>query len=443
MFEISNEDRLDILNEFDSIVTGLVQDSTSAQDFTVKADTVATETATQYSDDGINPDIITPRAQDYYNYLYDGYCNTGDEALLKQISDYETEYSGIQYTGFSTTPPKESYVSNQVAVNKAEADKVYYKNSLDSLPATENSFAVEMQNAFKQAYKKPPADWMDKTDIIFNKATYDSGGSAVSFTQSAQRVDWGRQIDEFGHKNVEDNILSLKALIAKYIDDNIGFNRITHIAVRSDQLIVNGVCCIPVLEPKYLTSSVFPLDSLDYIKNGLIAPLFDWSYLKDMPNLAVLDIDSTQFYLTVVASDLGVGRRAGLTTIFRCIKSLETFILNGREVAVSEQTTDNAREVKEEIAKYKHFLNLGDGYELRSGLLRGTNSFQSWTVNNLKSYANARGNKSLFHYTGGLIGRTLMATVGVGLNLGTHIIGKVGRGVLNVFRDATNTVKDN
>ena len=438
MLEISSQDRVDILNEFDAIVSGLVQDCGSVQDFTAKAETVATETAIQYSDDGVNPNIITPRVQDYYNYIYEGYCNTGGEALLKQISDYEKDYSGIQYTGSSTKPPTEAYVNKQVAENKAEADKVYYKNSFESQPAVPDSFTSEMQNAFKRAYTKPPAEWMDRTDTVFNKSSYESGGSEVSFTQSAQRVDWGRQIDEFGNKNVEDNILSLKALIAKYIDDNIGFNRITHIAVRSDQMIVNGVCCIPVLEPKYLTSSVFPLDSLDYIKNGLIAPLFDWSYLKDMPCLTVLDIDSTQFYLTTVASDIGVGRRAGLTTIFKYIKSLETFILNGKDVSVSEQTTEKAREVKEEIAKHKHFMNLGDGYELKSGFLNGTNSFQSWTVNNLKNYANSRGNKSLFHFAGGLVGRTLMATVGVGLNLGTHLIG----GIINTFRDATNAVKE-
>lgn len=462
------EDR--VMKNFTRKLMAIYSNSSSGSDFKTNAEKVIAESKIKREPDGVDLSCSSDK-ESYdnkrreYADLYEKFANAtgaeGDE-YLKKITALEEKYPELikddavdqilaKVDSQQASHKILQHAYSDLEASKAQADKVYYKTTEDRKPITENaieqSFGTERislndlrsniiakfgKNAqaepkvfHEECKKAAKKEWADTDKIAYRKNSYESNGKTYEYTQAAQKVDWGRAITNKS-KSPIDNIEQLRKFISRQIYDYFGgFSRITSIVVRSNQLIVNNVCYMPLVDRALLKdASVFPLDSLEYIKNGYIAPLFNWRYLRKMSRLSLLDIDDVNFYINDVASDIGAGRRAGLSTIFTVVPSLEVFILGGDIVKEEEQNTEKGRVVKEKIARHKHFTNLSDSYKLR--LCDCTNTFQNWAVGNLKTYACNKGNKCFLRYVTGILTRSSLVlssgVINVVTNLATAVI---------------------
>lgn len=410
-----------------------------------------------------------------YETLYTRMATSvGEESdrLCEQLLNMEAQYPELFNNNVvedKKVTQKQVKVAHDVAKN--EADRLYYETSQEKQPTTQkqinecfgipnnieqliieqgmqaiNNPPPEMQKAKERAANDPKKEirYRASEKLYYSENTTESNGEPLKYKVVGQATDWGRLISEEGG-TPEYNLAKLRAFVTQSVRDYFGgFNRMKSIVVRGEMLIINGIAFSPRLDKQYLSDSkTFPLDTLDYIQGGRIAPLFHWKYLRSMKNLTLLDIDDTNFYLSDIASDIGVGRRAGLITIFKYVPSLEIFILGGEKVCLDdlENNTESAKVVKKKISVFKHFKNFEDGYKF--SLYNGTNSLQSYTVNNFKNYANNRGDKGWLRFTGGVLVRGTLAAVGLGVNGIAHLAGGVFNTLKDVWSSGTTPVDMN
>lgn len=270
--------------------------------------------------------------------------------------------------------------------------------------------------------------------VAYAKDVCTSQGQSFSYNVMYEKVDWGAYIKDRSSSVVE-SVEKLVSFITNAVNKNYGgWGRITEIIVRDQHLIINRSCFRPVLDPSAIESGAFPIDTIDYLKDGALASFFDWSMLRHMRNLHVIDIDDMSFYEYCIGDRLKCGRRIGVSTLFNLCKSLDVLILAGDEVTRDNLYTEQATPVKRKLATHKRFSLFSDGYKLE--VCKNTSSFADWTFGNMKTYACNRGDRGLFRYCGGVVTRAGLAGVAGVINLGTHLVG----GIRNAFREAMTPV---
>lgn len=271
-------------------------------------------------------------------------------------------------------------------------------------------------------------------EVLYSKDTCTSMGHSFSYNVMFEKVDWGELIKNKSSSVIE-SVEKLVSFITNAINKNYGgWGRITEIIVRDQHLIINRSAFCPVIDPEVIESGIFPIDTVDYIRDGALASFFDWSMLRHMRNLHVLDIDDLGFYEYNIGDRLKCGRRIGVSTLFNLCKSLDVLVLAGDEVTRESLYTEEATPVKKKLAAHKRFSLFSDGYKLE--VCKNTNAFADWTFGNMKTYASNRGNKGLFRYCGGVLTRGVLALGATGVNLITHLAG----GIRDAFREATTPV---
>lgn len=291
----------------------------------------------------------------------------------------------------------------------------------------------------KQARRE--AAQSEKTDIkpevarmFYSKDSCMSQGKPVNYKVVMKTVDWGKAIKQ-DCSSVAESIEYLSSFITNAIRDCYGgWGRITEIIVRDQQLIINRTCFRPSIDPKTINPDVFPIDTLDYIKSGAIASFFDWRMLKYMRNLNIIDVDDMNFYTINIGGCLKCGRRIGVSSLFNFCPSLEVLILGGEEVTRDDLSTEKSEPLKRRLATHKRFHLFADGYKI--DILKGTSSLSDWTFNNMKNYANNRGNTGIFRYGVGLLARAGVAGVAGFVNLGSHLVG----GIFQTLKEAMTPV---
>lgn len=299
-------------------------------------------------------------------------------------------------------------------------------------PETEETRKARYQAAMSKRTDVKPA----VEAIRYEKNTCESQGKTINYKVLMQGVDWGKMLRRGSYSTEE----AIDKIIG-YMTDAVracygGWGRITEIIVRDQQLIINRSCFRPVLDDKSIDISLFPLDTLDYIKAGAFAAFFDWRKLKSMTNLRVLDIDDMGFFVTNIGGSLKCGRRIGVSSIFNLCKSLEILIIGDDSTTREELSSKKGISLKKRVADHKRHALFSDGYRLE--ICKGTSMASKWMVGNLKSYATNRGNKGIFRFCGGVAAR-LAGSAFLGLiNRGTHLVG----GIRDVFREASTPVDE-
>lgn len=443
-FDIAEDVRDGIMHDFSSRVDALLEGSSSGRDFQNNVELDISNSRLDRECDGadVTDDETMNQILPEYVSAADKYKNSsGVEAgqYLNQLRGMENEHP--RFLNYYIDLPEQKSFEKAVAEtedNKAQTDKIYFKTTEERKPVDLQgiwNFCKNLRDhAFGECAKEAAQSaWVDTDDIAYSSNTYKSNGKLVGYKVYSQKVDWGSQLAN-GGGSLTKNIEKLRKFVSEQVIGLFGgFARISSIVVRSDQLIINNVCYCPMVDPALLRdASVFPLDVHEYIRNGYIAPLFDWSCLKRMSRLALLDIDDTDFYVSVVASDIGVGRRAGLSTIFNVVPSLVTFILGGSAVKAEEQHTEKGRVVKEKIATHKRFTNMSDSLKL--DVYECTGALQALAFNNLRSYVRNKGNRGIIRLLGGVALRGAVAGGAGVLNLGVHLVGSV----CEAFKDASS-----
>lgn len=231
------------------------------------------------------------------------------------------------------------------------------------------------------------------------------------------------------------------AVLRKALTDEVlrlvgDWSRIKDIYVRSEQLIVNGVQCIPVI-PSQVRGSL-PFDTAELIENGCFASIFNWNSLRYMKNLFCLDIDDEYLFRTTISDDLKLSRSIGVKSLLKFCPRMEHCIVNGVDLC----SPDDSEEVvvaKRSLARGKHFDNMFDGFQF--DLYAGTGSIRSWTANNFREYANSRGNKGLLQYCGGMFTRGLVGIAGFVPDAVAHVVGGFFKAAGSLFKAATTPVE--
>lgn len=283
----------------------------------------------------------------------------------------------------------------------------------------------EMQRQAAQSSKK------DYDDFVFGSGNYEINGKSKKCSEVAFNLDF---------KGSEDAGLDLENLSDAITFEVVkNFPKVHSIAVSSGYLIINGCCFIPNIRDE---NAKFPLDTIEYVKSGCIAPLVNWrKLLKHSKRTCIsLSMDSSEFYLTYVGDSLGLGRRIGVSSAFRILDNLDSFYLEGECITREKLESPESASVKKKLAIKKRNFKIMDGYKL--DICKGTQGLQDFTFNNLKEYATNRGNKGFIRYTFGTMARFGFAAVGGVLNAGTHLIRGVWRGGKELVKSALTPVED-
>lgn len=478
--KMTDADRATILQEFSAIVNPALNECSSGAEFSKRLETTSANNRIDYQDDGAKP-INDEKKKKYQNVqskyadLLNKFANAQDEKtakdLLAVIQSIEKDYPGIENSDgldkalndLCQNNPTASmiYAESELNKQKKATDNAYFKNEEEKKPVTTKdideafadtnfSFDAGLFNNVKTHLTRPEskiftefkrraaqADVPDNSELHYHQSTYTSNGKTVTYEQYAQNVNWGSVISKM-NGTPEQNIEQLRRFITKQVHDYFGgWSRFQSIVIRDQQIIVNNVCYMPLVGKEYLKDgSVFPIDTLDYLKYGCIARCFDWSVLTKMHNLVLFDVDDRDIYMNDIANALGCNRNMGLSSIFNAVPSLEVVVIAGDPVTKEKLHSEEARVVKEKLSAYKRFTNFSDGYKLN--ICKGTNGLQDFTLNNLKNYATNRGNKGLFRYCMGTIARaSLFAGAGVA-NLASHL----AWGVKNLFSTAMSPVTE-
>lgn len=435
---ITEEDKQRLVNNVVSLVQTKLATANSPQELVnaVEEDTYERSLIgddDDYCDDDEEEDenLVKQEQEACSQYHTDGTKKSEQELSEEAMAGVELKRNKAKIINFPGTTGKP--VTSEIIDNAFKEQKLFDDISKASL--------LEAERQESQAFKelKSQAAKMKWTDIPtdYKSGCYtDKDGKSIQTKEVREPVDWGEVLSKTAD-STDASIERLKSFITYNIRKKFGgWSRITSIVVRSEQLIINNTTYIPVIEKKYINSEIFPVDTLDYIQNGCIAPFFNWEYLKNMANLQSLDIDDVNFYTSTVGADLKIGRRIGVATVFNVCKNLDVLTLGNETVTREQLLTKQSVPIKEKVNISKRFWNFTDGYKL--DICKGTNGLQDFTLNNLKNYATSRGNKGLFRYCLGTMARaTLFAGAGVA-NLASHL----AWGVKNLFSAATTPVTE-
>lgn len=478
--KMTDADRDAILEEFSAIVNPALSECSSGAEFSKRLETTSANNRIDAKDDGAKPVVAEDKeryqnVQANYASLLNKFANAQDEKtandLLTVIQSTEKDYPGIENSDGLDKILDDlckgnpvaglAYAESELNKQRKTTDDTYFKNEEERRAATtqdinehfsDTKFSSDgnLFDSVKSYLSKPEskifaefkqkaaqADTPDNSELHYHQSTFTSNGKTVTYEQYAQNVNWGSLISKM-NGTPEQNIEKLRRFVTKQVYDYFGgWSRFQSIVIRDQQIIVNNVCYMPLVGQEYLKDgSVFPIDTLDYLKHGCIARCFDWSVLTKMHNLTLFDVDDRDIYMNDIANAIGCNRNMGLSSIFNAVPSLEVVIIAGDSVAREKLHTEEARVVKEKLSAYKRFTNFSDGYKLN--ICKGTNGLQDFTLNNLKNYATNRGNKGLFRYCLGTMARaTLFAGAGVA-NLASHL----AWGVKNLFSTAMTPVSE-
>jgi hypothetical protein len=464
MKPMSNEDSNEINKKFGNKLFEMYKASSSGTDFQKK---VELDTSNRKLDNSSDGDTPSDDEEGCYADVVQRYSNLKRQAnptdeVKRQIRDIEKKFPELVVS--SDKPLTEQAVDLKKQINEEnDANFAFYKTSIDKVTASvqtlQDHFGTQIQNLtdivtnmkreqtqkFKEASQKVAQESQNedvekKYEYHYKEGSYTSNGETKQYTIAQVGVNWGKDLKKYAN-DPDMAIMQLRNYISFHINKQYGgWGRITSIVVRDQRLIINNTCFMPLIRPEDVTPEVFPIDSLQYIKNGALASFFNWKYLRKMSHLTILDIDDSTLYLTWIADDIGVGRRAGLSTIFKYIPSLETFILGGDVCNRDEEHTEAGRRIKEKLGAGRRKFNLFDGYKL--DWYRASDGIQHYTVNNLVNYANNRGDKHFVRFTCGIITRGALATIGTAFNALSHLAGGIAKGVKSVFTDATTPVTE-
>ena len=305
--------------------------------------------------------------------------------------------------------------------------------------ALENDKPLYDNNIAKEEKQKGNPEQCDN-DVNYQKQKIKFGNRAVEYKVMKREADWGKSFINKGTTSKIENLENLNERIIKDIRNIFGsLDRITEIVVVDGLLILNGMQYYPISKDERFLSSL-PFDCGEYFKDGVIAEIFDFGYLYQMQRLTSLKIDTMSFVERKLAYDIGITTVFRVELVFDALKSLK-YLEIGNDVYHREDfyEKDSSKKgsklskkkgINEELERRQRFSTLYDRY-----LTTNAKSLSSWSFNNLKTYANTRGDKGFLKYSGGVLARLGMTGVTSAGAVGVWGIGKIVKSVGNVVRD--------
>ena len=259
-----------------------------------------------------------------------------------------------------------------------------------------------------------------------SRGSYVSPSGSVDYKQYIETVDWGSSIS-----GSSDALETVRSMVTRSMRDKFGgWGRIRTMAIVGGQLIFNGIMYAPVVDKQYL--SAMPLDVADYMANGCMAMLFDYSCIKKMHLLTDFLCDDVSFYMTVIGDDLGMGARIGVSTMFRLCPNLQIMTLGTESVTRDELNKPSSSRIKERVRGERQHVALLNG--MKHDICGGTQGIQDYFFKSVRDYATNRGDKGFLRFAGGVMARVGASAVAATVNLGTHLVAGVGKTIKEAFK---------
>jgi hypothetical protein len=231
------------------------------------------------------------------------------------------------------------------------------------------------------------------------------------------------------------------ALLMKYVSIALvnAYPRISNIAISDGYIVVDdNVIRFNV------DTTVLPLQAQSYIQDDRYAFFLDWKYLAEVykNSLTTVNIDSMEYYVANVGDTLGIGRRIGLSSLFKRFPNLLTVTIGNQTIKSDDltKTPENTKAMQRNLGKQKRSFNIMGGYKLN--VCSGTSWLQDWSTGNLKTYMTSRGDKGILRFTGGVIARGGIALIGTTLNATAHVTKGVFSAVKETFKAALTPVTE-
>ena len=343
---------------------------------------------------------------------------------------------------------------NETEYNKRVNSASYFADAKERQPASpeqRESFNTEYKQATRptrtkaKAYSNPKTDKQSNAENIgkpYSFSSIDANGNKVNFTAKPTYGHFKLMPDDLERDNAPKNVNTIKKYITKMVYESVGgWDRVTSIKAKTGYLMVNNMMIIPQSQHQFSKNGL-PLDVYDYLSEGAIAYLFNWNMLEKMNNLLTLDVDTVDFYMSEICTDLGIGRTGGYKSIFyyttlQVLKIGDNVLT--REQALHPQKEDaNVSDIAEQLSQEKRGLAILDGYKVN--VYSNTNAFESWNWGNLRDYAKNRGNKGIFRYGVGCTMRFLLSASSSVVNAGAHLIGGTFKVLKQAFKDGMTPV---
>lgn len=291
-----------------------------------------------------------------------------------------------------------------------------------------NELYVDPNSVRKKVEKKEDPYKNIKSTSLRNKklVTLEQKWNGVSLEEVAKNTDNAEELYENALTIITSNIVQ-------------NYPRVSNIAISDGYIIIDNT----VIKFNINVSNL-PAQFQSYIQDDRYGFFLDWGYLAEVykNSLVTVNIDSMEYYISNVGDTLGIGRRIGLSSLFKRFPNLISVTIGNQTIKPDDltKTPENAKILQRNLGKQKRSFNIMSGYKLN--VCAGTNWLQDWSTNNLKTYMTTRGDKGILRFTGGVIGRGAIALVSTTANAASHLTKGVFSGVKEFLKASFETVKE-
>lgn len=268
-----------------------------------------------------------------------------------------------------------------------------------------------------------------------SKAEYEeNGGVNAGYSKNMQPVSFSP--DNFGEVEYEEDTGALTgsslqniitAVSEKVISEFGDTSRIHTVRVCGGALVINNEAVTCRLDKSCV--GLLPLDIRRQVATGNISELFDYRYLKLMPNLRVLQFDSASFVYDIVNPYLGYKRSLAINAFFEDFNSLQSLTIGKYSFTRENYKSDiKANQLFEHQSKAAKIAAICTG-----GTARATKACASFTKNSMRNKTTMG---KVFGVTAGVVGTAVTGAI-------TGVAGAtagVARGISRVSR-RSNTPK--
>lgn len=374
-----------------------------------------------------------------------------DEVSLKKTrpkSDFIENPDGTTtYKGWGTAKKSEQksklkQAPKQEPVLDIETFQKCLRDTAELMKMENNSMRTfeksdDMQDRIVKQMLKSEPPLQCSNPAMYKKNTATFKGKPFEYKVLKRDAQWGKAFMKASTMN--DSITNLENLQEKIIVDLKimygSLSRITEIAVISGMLIINGTQYYPVCNDQEFLDAL-PFDCAEYLKEGLIAEIFDFGYLYSMPYLTTLKIDSLDFCVKRFSIDIGLEPKTFKPEqVYKKFRHLKYFEVGDYITDSITKGKDNVR-LQRDIEENTRFADFYDGY-----INSSSKAITSWSVDCLKTYATNRGSKGFLRYTCGTVARGIgVVASGIG-TVGVMATGGVLKAGVRALKRAFNSVE--
>lgn len=344
-------------------------------------------------------------------------------AYLRQLDIVKDKYETVTFSLEEERKANERYL-DILALNKAQQEQE--SKGIDSLVINGKTYQCKASIITENDWKDL-TNSLDKALLDSEEGTHSQGYCTAYNTTMLRRLITHYVIRQFGNtKNIKTVYVQDLNL---YINNTLVLYKGTLFSEKSEKRI--------------------PRDVLPYLKNGMLAPFFDWGVFYLGANCGGRPLNLKELYFSDVnyvrdyfSSDLASLEECKYKKVvqspygYMCPSLYFSLFKNLVQVTIGDDSYDRksweehkyddkdsyeVKRMKSKMRKERRKIDLLDGYKLN--VYAGTNAFQEFGIKSFTSYVTNRGNRGFLRHFVGSSFRFMLASAGILTNFTSHLIG--------------------